>query len=176
VGFAFYPLLALGAILWLGWDWSHTRSLDAAEDAIFDKAVKWRPVEPKPSGRVVVVEIDDCSIEHFRRLGEGGWPWGRQRHADLLDQLDRASPRRRLRRLFSDRSTHDPVGDATRCDGRWRWRAVPFGSSRMHPDYDAASTLRAATARRVCPAPRQFPPGARVLLLPYGLPWPGTAR
>lgn len=172
MGFAFYPLLALGAVLWLGWDWSHTRSLDAAEDAIFDKVVKWRPVEPKPSGRVVVVEIDDCSIEHFRRLGEGGWPWGRQRHADLLDQLDRAGVRAvGYDVLFSDRSTHDPVGDATldaMADGGGG--RFLFGSSRMHPDYDAASTLRAAhLPGAFALRPDSSRPGPRVaLLLPYG--------
>ena len=51
--FAFYPLLALGAIAWLGWDWTHGRSLDAAEDAVFDEVIQhlqllygspeWRP-------------------------------------------------------------------------------------------------------------------------------------
>jgi hypothetical protein len=25
--FAFYPLLAIGAIVWLGWDWSHARKM-----------------------------------------------------------------------------------------------------------------------------------------------------
>ena len=88
--FAFYPLLAIGAIAWLAWDWSGSRTLNSAEDAIFDRIVQWRPFEPKPSGRVAVVEIDECSIEYFRSRGEGGWPWSRQRHADLLDQLDRA--------------------------------------------------------------------------------------
>ena len=87
--FAYYPLLAIAALSWLAWDWTHDRSLNAAENAIFDQVVNWRPLEPQPSGRVVVVEIDECSIEHFRARGEGGWPWSRQRHADLLDRLDR---------------------------------------------------------------------------------------
>jgi CHASE2 domain-containing sensor protein len=100
--FAFYPLLALGAIAWLGWDWSHGRSLDAAEDAVFDKVIQHRPVEPAASKRVVVVEIDDCSIDHFRNRGEGGWPWSRQRHADLLDALDRAGIRGRARAFEVD--------------------------------------------------------------------------
>src|SRR5690606_18737732 len=62
--YALYPLLAVTMIGWLAWDWQHGRSLDAAEDAIFDTVVRWRPVEPTPSGRTVVVEIDGCSIEH----------------------------------------------------------------------------------------------------------------
>jgi hypothetical protein len=41
------------------------------------------------SNRVVVVEIDECSIEYFRARDGGGRPWSRQGHADLLDQTRR---------------------------------------------------------------------------------------
>ena len=169
--FAFYPLLALGAIGWLAWDWSHDRSLDAAEDAIFDQVVQWRPFEPVPSGRVVVVEIDECSLEYFRARGEGGWPWSRQRHADLLDQLDRA----RVRAvgydvLYADPSQDDPVGDQTleavAAGGAGRF---VFASTRLHPDYDASSPLRASrapSAFALAEPPRGDP--AVALLLPYG--------
>ena len=169
--FAFYPLLALGAIAWLGWDWSHARSLNSAEDAIFDRVVRWRPFEPKPSGRVVVVEIDECSIEHFRARGEGGWPWSRQRHADLLDQLDRAGVRAvGYDVLFADRSQDDPIGDRTleamAAGGAGRF---VFTSTRLHPDYDERSLLRASQAPSAFvlqPHPRNDPKVA--LLLPYG--------
>src|SRR5262245_37745041 len=93
LGFAFYPALALGSVAWLIADWQRGQSLAAAEDAIFDRVVRWRPFDPEASGRVVVVEIDECSIEYFRARGQGGWPWSRARHADLLDQLDRAGVR-----------------------------------------------------------------------------------
>jgi adenylate cyclase len=78
--FAFFPLLALGALVWLAWDWTHGQSLNSAEDAIFDQVVNWRPVEPRPSGRTVVVEIDECSSEYFRA--------SRERYADLLDGIN----------------------------------------------------------------------------------------
>jgi CHASE2 domain-containing sensor protein len=169
--FAFFPLLALGAIAWLGWDWSHARSLNSAEDAIFDRVVQWRPFEPKPSGRVVVVEIDECSIEYFRAHGEGGWPWSRQRHADLLDQLDRAGVFAvGYDVLFTDTSQQDPIGDrsleamATGGAGRF-----VFSSTRLHPDYDGGSSLRASqvpAAFTLKPDPRNDPKVA--LLLPYG--------
>ena len=169
--FAFYPLLALGAIAWLAWDWSDARSLDSAEDAIFDQVVQWRPFEPKPSGRVVVVEIDECSIEYFRARGEGGWPWSRQRHADLLDQLDRAGVRAvGYDVLFADPSPDDPLGDQTleamAMGGAGRF---VFGSTRLHPDYDESSPLRASqapSAFALVAAPRADPRVA--LLLPYG--------
>jgi len=169
--FAFYPLLALGAIVWLAWDWSHTRSLNSAEDAIFDRVVQWRPFEPQPSGRVVVVEIDECSIEYFRARNEGGWPWSRQRHADLLDQLDRAEVRAvGYDVLFTDPSPSDPIGDETLeamakgGDGRF-----VFSSTRLHPDYDEGSPVRASQAPAAFALeahPRNDPQVA--LLLPYG--------
>ena len=169
--FAFYPLLAIGAIAWLGWDWSHGRSLNSAENAIFDRVVQLRPLEPQPSGRVVVVEIDECSIDYFRARDEGGWPWSRQRHADLLDQLDRAGVRAvGYDVLFSDASPDDPAGDqsleAMAKGGAGRF---VFGSTRLHPDYDAGSSLhasRAPGAFALKPRPQDDPKVA--LLMPYG--------
>jgi CHASE2 domain-containing sensor protein len=169
--FAFYPLLALGAIAWLAWDWGHARSLNSAEDAIFDRVVQWRPFEPQPSGRVVVVEIDECSIEYFRARNEGGWPWSRQRHADLLDQLDRAEVRAvGYDVLFVDASPGDSVGDETlEAMARGGGGRFVFSSTRMHPDYDEGSPLRASQAPAafpLTPQPQQDPQVA--LLLPYG--------
>ncbi len=169
--FSFYPLLAIGAIVWLAWDWGHARSLNSAEDAIFDRVVQWRPYEPQPSGRVIVVEIDECSIEYFRARNEGGWPWSRQRHADLLDQLDRAGVRTvGYDVLFADPSPGDPVGDesleAMVKGGAGRF---VFSSARLHPDYDAGSPVRASQAPAafaLTAHPRNDPQVA--LLLPYG--------
>ena len=169
--FVFYPMLAIVAIAWLAWDWSHSRSLNSAEDAIFDLVVQWRPFEPAPSGRVAVVEIDECSIEYFRARGEGGWPWSRQRHADLLDALDRAGVKTvGYDVLFTDPSREDPGGDqaldvmAEGGAGRFL-----FASTRLHPDYDAGSPIhasRAPAAFPLTPDPRGDPTVA--LLLPYG--------
>ncbi len=169
--FSFFPLLAVGALAWLGWDWTHERSLNSAEDAIFDQVINWRPFEPQPSGRVVVVEIDECSIEYIRAQGEGGWPWSRQRHADLLDRLDRGGVLMvGYDVLFADPSRDDPVGDQSleAMAGGGAGRFV-FAATRMHPDYDEGSPLRASQA------PSAFPlkPDAQVdpkvaVLLPYG--------
>ena len=172
--FAFYPLLALSAIGWLAWDWNYGgRSLDAAEDAVFDKVIKNRPFQPEASKRVVVVEIDDCTIEHFRRQGEGGWPLSRQRHADLLDALDRAGARAvGYDVLFVDPSTQDPMGDTVleaMADGG-QGRFI-FGASRVDKAFDssegATPASQAPGAFALVPnAARPGPPVA--LLLPYG--------
>ncbi|MDI1252093.1 CHASE2 domain-containing protein [Thermomonas sp.] len=171
--FVVYPLIAIAAVGWLSWDWTHDRSLNTAEDAIFDTVIQWRPVEPKPSGRTVVVEIDDCSIEYFRDHDGGGWPWSRQRHADLLDALDRAGVRAvGYDVLFMDTGQKDPDGDAVldamadAGNGRFL-----FGASRVHSDFDnqegATAVSDAPGAFALTPNPVR--PGPRVaLLLPTG--------
>ena len=144
--FAFYPLLAVAALGWLGWDWTHGRSLDAAEDSIFDTVVQWRPVEPKPSGRTIVVEIDECSIDWTRNQGLGGWPWPRSVHADLLDALDRAGVKAvGVDVQFIDRDPDDPDGDgmldAVADGGGGRF---VFAAERQSHDFDARAPLRAS--------------------------------
>ncbi len=171
LGFAFYPLLTLFALGWLIWDWTHDRSLAAAEDAVFDKVIAWRLAQPAPSGRVVVVEIDECSINHFRALGEGGWPWPRSRHADLLNALDRAGVRAAgYDVMFSDPSPIDPQSDAILdamaqgANGRF-----VFAAARLDAGYDTDSRLHASQAPSAFPIvaqPRSDPTVA--LLLPYG--------
>jgi len=168
LGFLFYPLLALCALGWLGWDWTHDRSLDSAEDAVFDQVIKLRPWEPRPSGRVVIVEIDDCSIAK-----EGAWPWSRQQHAELLDALDRAGVRAvGYDVLFAEASREDPIGDATleamAQGGNGRF---VFGST--IPPQDAANAtamIRADTAPNAFPiaAHAQRPAPDIALLHPFG--------
>jgi CHASE2 domain-containing sensor protein len=168
LGFLFYPLLALCALGWLGWDWTHGRNLDSAENAVFDQVIKLRPWEPKPSGRVVIVEIDDCSLAR-----EGPWPWSRQQHADLLDALDRAGVRAvGYDVLFAEPSRGDPIGDATleamAEGGRGRFL---FGSTRAPPDFaDAPGAVPISKAPNAFPATASpQSPGPRIaLLLPYG--------
>lgn len=170
--FTAYPLIALAALAWLGWDWSHGRTLAAAENAIFDQVITMRPFEPARSGRVVVVEIDDCSIEYYRNRGEGGWPWSRQRHAELLDALDRAGVRAVGYDVqFIERSNTDPMGDeileAMAAGGAGRF---VFGSTLPPQSFAGADNTVP-----VSQAPGAFaiasPPGPAqgiVLLAPYG--------
>ena len=171
--FVVYPLIAVAAVGWLAWDWTHDRSLNAAEDAIFDTVIQWRPVEPKPSGRTVVVEIDDCSIDYYRERGEGGWPWSRQRHADLLEALDIEGARAvGYDVLFLDAAQQDQDGDAAldamaeAGNGRFL-----FGASRQHSDFDDAegTTAVADAPGAFALTPNAARPDQRIALrLPSG--------
>ncbi|RZA20609.1 MAG: CHASE2 domain-containing protein [Lysobacteraceae bacterium] len=170
--YAFYPLLGLLALGWLGWDWSHARGLDSAENAIFDTVVQWRPLEPRLSGKTVVVEIDDCSIEHFRAQGGGGWPWPRRLHADLLDALDRAGVKAvGMDVMFIDPDPQDPQGDATldafAAGGEGRF---VFAASLQDRDFDKDAAPRASQVPGSFPLTAEAkPPGPPLpVLLPYG--------
>lgn len=170
--YAFYPLLACAALGWLGWDWTHERSLDAAENSIFDTVVKWRPIEPRPSGKTVVVEIDECSIDWTRRQGLGGWPWPRSVHADLLDALDRAGARAvGLDVMFIDRDPDDPDGDgmldAVAAGGEGRFL---FAASSQSANFNEDVALPASQAPGAYPlSPDAGKSGPLVaILLPYG--------
>jgi CHASE2 domain-containing sensor protein len=171
--FAFYPLLAIAALSWLGWDWSHGQTLASAENAIFDQVVTMRPIEPARSGKVVVVEIDDCSIEYYRSRGEGGWPWSRQRHAELLDALDRAGVRAVGYDVqFIEHSRVDPLGDATLdAMAEGGGGRFVFGST-LPPqsfagDGNTVPISQAPGAFAVTPGAARPGPGI-VLLWPYG--------
>src|SRR3546814_8110983 len=158
-------------VAWLGWDWRHARNRAAAEDAIFDTVIGLRPSEPLPSGRVAVVEIDDCSIEYYRGKGEGGWPWSRQRHAELLDALDRGGVRAVGYDIqFIEHSRADPIGDMTldaMAEGG-KGRFV-FGSASVPDDFaNVGNTIPASKAHHafaLVPDPATPGPGV-VLMLP----------
>ncbi|MDG6349416.1 CHASE2 domain-containing protein [Luteimonas sp. 8-5] len=171
--FNWYPVLALLALAWLAWDWHHDRSLASAENAIFDQVITMRPFEPEPSGKVAVVEIDDCSIEYYREQGLGGWPWSRQRHADLLDALDRAGVHAAGYDVqFIEPSTVDPMGDAI-LEAMAEGGAGRFIFGSTLPPQSFAGTdnqlpiSQAPGAFAIVPEPERPGPGI-VLLWPYG--------
>jgi len=53
LGFAFYPLPALVMVGALAWAWQHGRSLDEAEDAVFDRVISWREKGPRKGTEVI---------------------------------------------------------------------------------------------------------------------------
>lgn len=85
LGFLYWDYYGFGT--WHGHPLGGDRNLSSVEDSLFDWVVARRPRDPPESGKVVIAEIDDCSISYFERKGLPGWPWPRDRHADLLTAL-----------------------------------------------------------------------------------------
>lgn len=57
--------------------------LASLQHGVYDTLVGWAPVQP-PSGRVVIVDIDERSLAEV-----GQWPWRRERIGGLVDGLRR---------------------------------------------------------------------------------------
>ncbi|HEY2345897.1 MAG TPA: CHASE2 domain-containing protein [Xanthomonadaceae bacterium] len=94
----FFLMLTIAALLFLYWDlvgfgnWDGRQIggfkwLSSVENSLFDFVIANRPIDPPTSNRVVIAEIDECSIAYFEKKGQTGWPWPRDRHADLLTAL-----------------------------------------------------------------------------------------
>lgn len=121
--FSFFLTMTAIALAFLFWDYygigawagrslqGGNRSLSSVEDSLFDWVVARRPVDPRSSGKVVIAEIDECSISYFEKKGLPGWPWPRDRHADLLTALSEAGVAAvGYDVLFLDKSA-DPASD-----------------------------------------------------------------
>lgn len=83
------------AVTWGGW----TR---AADDLLYDAAMRIAPARADPG--LLIVAIDEPSLERT-----GRWPWPRQIHGQLIEQLAAASPRSiTLDLLLTEASDADP--------------------------------------------------------------------
>lgn len=83
------PLLAIAAattLLWLA------GGLDRADRALGDRLVLQHAYTRSPPADIVLVAIDQKSLEVLREEA-GAWPWPRAIHGELLDGLARFKPR-----------------------------------------------------------------------------------
>lgn len=83
------PLLALvlvAAALWLA------GSLDRVDNALGDEMLRWHAQSRTPPPDIVLVAIDQHSLEALNDLA-GPWPWPRSVHGELLEGLARWRPK-----------------------------------------------------------------------------------
>jgi adenylate cyclase len=153
-----FGLLVLADYRWFGL----SRILDQrGGDFMLALRARQRP----PSDRVVIVDIDQRSLEQMNDLA-GSWPWPRSVHGELIDHIARQRPRAiAFDILFNEPDVYRPEHDAAFADAVAR-----------HPEVWLAMTLNAdgdgARMRELPPAvgvrPLTAPPNdARVpLMLP----------
>ena len=78
-------LLAAGLIALVSW-LTVTHSLPRVDRMLHESALN--PVRPKAAGNIVIVAIDDRSLEAI-----GRWPWRRALHAEVLRRISLGGPR-----------------------------------------------------------------------------------
>lgn len=118
-----FTLTATIALAWfLGW-------LEAPEKGLYDiRARRFQQFTPKPSDKIVHVDIDDAALEAV-----GAWPWPRTKMADIIDEISLAG----AKAIVLDILYAEPQ--------EVQYRPTPDGRSYTATDHDA--NLAKAIAR-----------------------------
>src|ERR1700748_3286888 len=75
----------------------HTASIDANPRSIdwtaYDKLFRMRPAEDRTNGPIVLIAIDDYSLNAMQNNLHYAWPWPREAYAKLIDAANEAGAR-----------------------------------------------------------------------------------
>ena len=100
-----FAVVVMADYAWLG----ATRIID---QRVGDIALRLNAQRRAPSDRVVVVDIDQRSLELMNDMA-GSWPWPRSVHGELIDHLAKQAPRAMaFDVLFNEADVYRPEHDA----------------------------------------------------------------
>jgi adenylate cyclase len=93
----------LGILLWAPVGWlGVVRALD---DVIYDSLYRMRPAQNLDTSPIVIVAVDDKSIEAVDSARKVGWPWPRKYWGEMISYLDSAGAKVVVIDLLFDRSS-----------------------------------------------------------------------
>ena len=141
----FYVVLAVALGLFVVADFS-LKGVDGLRGAtVDDRLLKWRLSSPAPSPDILIVDIDERSLERVGRE-QGRWPWTRAVLAEALANISEAGPKAVLLNVHvSERDTRDPAGDEALAEVAAAYDRIVFPFIRLAPANDAVSQLEAAS-------------------------------
>lgn len=125
-------LAAAFAILVLA-DYSFLGVTSIVDQRAGDILLKLHAERRAPSDRVVIVDIDQRSLEIMNDMA-GSWPWPRSVHGELIDYIERQRPRAMaFDILFNELDVYRPEHDAAFADAVARhsnvWLAMTLNSN-----------------------------------------------
>jgi adenylate cyclase len=108
----FYLYLAALFTLFAVFDTLFLHLTSEIRTATFDPMVRYRLETPKPDPSIVIVDIDEASLEAMSKK-YGRWPWPRRVLGDFVGQLEKQHPKAVVFDiLFSDPDVFNPKSDA----------------------------------------------------------------
>ena len=132
-------LIGLWATVHIGW-FPAASQLDRNS---YDQMVKRRLVTPEADPSIIIVDIDERSLEKMKDEF-GRWPWPRETLAAVLDWLHAQNARLVVFDiLFADPDTINPGSDAAFVQSVQASANSFFPILRLNPDNDALSEVRA---------------------------------
>lgn len=131
-------VIGVWATLHIGW-FPEASQLDRNS---YDQMVKRRWIAPPADPSIIIVDIDERSLEKMKDEF-GRWPWPRETLAAVLDWL-RAQQARAVvfDILFADPDTMNPASDAAFVQSVQASDNTFFPILRLNPDNDAISVVR----------------------------------
>lgn len=141
----FYLVLGVALGLFVIVDFSLTGVYGARGANVDDQLLNWRLSSPRPSSDILIVDIDERSIERVGRE-QGRWPWTRAVLAEALANISEAGPKAVLLNVqVSERDLRDPAGDEALAEVAAAYDRIVFPFIRLSPANDAVSQLEAAS-------------------------------
>lgn len=141
----FYVVLAVALGLFVVADFSLKGVNGLGGATVDDRLLKWRLSSPAPSPDILIIDIDERSLERVGRE-QGRWPWTRAILAEALANISEAGPKAVLLNVHvSERDTRDPAGDEALAEVAAAYDRIVFPFIRLAPSNDAVSQLDAAS-------------------------------
>ena len=151
----FYLLLAAAIAVLLLADYSLQGMMGRGSEVIYDRLVKLRISSPAPDPRIVIIDIDERSLQEVGR-DQGRWPWSNSVVAEALATIAEEKPQAiLLNQLVSEPSKSDPEGDVSLNEVAGAYPNIVFPFVRLPAANDDVSELDAARlpgARATLPA------------------------
>lgn len=141
----FYLVLGVVLGLFVIADFSLKGVYGARGADVDDQLLDWRLSSPRPSSDILIVDIDERSIERVGRE-QGRWPWTRAVLAEALANISEAGPKAILLNVHvSERDMRDPAGDEALAEVAADYDRIVFPFIRLSPENDPVSQLEAAS-------------------------------
>jgi adenylate cyclase len=138
----FYLYLAAAFSLLILADTLTLRAVVDMRQATYDVMIRYRLVKPKPDPQIVIVDIDEASLEAMAS-DYGRWPWPRQVLGEFVEKLEAQQPRAIVFDiLFSDPDVFNSDSDEYFNQAIAAARNTYFPMLRLAPKSDALSQLR----------------------------------
>lgn len=128
----------------------------------YDQMVRRRLFAPAPDPKIVIIDIDERSLDELKQEF-GRWPWPRETLAAVLEWVNHQGAQAVVFDiLFADADTLNPASDAAFAEAVSASKNTYFPVLRLHPDNDAISQVRTdqlpgfasrSTADAATPAP-----------------------
>lgn len=140
----FYLLLAIAMGVFIVGDHFLRGMIVARGENVDDQLLSLRLSSPAPSPDIVVIDIDERSLERVGR-DYGRWPWTNAVLAEAVANIAETKPRAVLvNRIISEPDLRDPDGDRALDEVARSYPQLVFPFVRLPAVNDGASTLPAA--------------------------------